>query len=158
MTFRLARQNQHQEHTVQEQVVRYLFRIGCRTIETDVMDALKYLSPKYTDTPKEKLRKEQEKQKYILIHKSRGYINGQPDLVVLRPNGQILLVEMKKPDGVQSPAQKDFQRQVEFMGHEYVVWRSLSDAVKYFNKCGNNITTGADVSAFTSTPPTLNAE
>lgn len=146
--FKLTRQNQHQEHTLQERIVIYLYRMHCRTIDTDVMDACKYLSPLPTDTISVKKRKEAEKQKYIKIHHQRGYTNGQPDLVVLVPNGQVLFVELKTPKGVQSGAQKDFQRQAEFMGHTYVIWRSLDDAIEFFkefNKGYDVQTTGSGV-------------
>lgn len=127
----LKRQNNHQEHTMQGYIVRYLFRLGCRTIDTDVMDALKYLSPKDTDTPREKVIKKREKNKFIQIHHQRGYVNGQPDLVVATPYKKVLFIELKTQKGIQSDAQKDFQRQLDFMGFSYVIWRSLNDAVKY---------------------------
>lgn len=153
--FKLQRHNQHQEHTFQEQVVLYLYRMHCRTIDTDVMDACKYLSPLPTDKPAEQQRKLKEKNKFIKIHHQRGYTNGQPDLIVLMPNGQILLVELKTQKGVQSAAQKDFQRQAEFMGHTYVIWRSLDDAIKFFRGHQYVQTTGAGGLTFDADAPTF---
>ena len=128
--FKLTRQNQHKEHTLQEQIVFLLRRHWCIPIDTDVMDGVKYAP---SDTARIK---------YIQMHKARGYTNGQPDLVVLLPNGRVLLVELKEKHGRQSVEQKIYQQAAENLGFKYVVWRSLADAVEFFksgiDNCSNN--------------------
>ena len=92
--------------------------------------------------------------------KDEGVLAGVADLEILLPDGKAVFVELKTPWGVQSDAQKAFENEVKLRGYTYLLWRSAKDAeafVKIF-KCGNVQTTGADVSAFTSTSPTLNAE
>ena len=116
--------------------------------------------------------------------KKEGVLAGVADLEIIMPN-RVIFVELKNGKaGRQSGEQKWFEREVKCRGIEYYVWRSMDDCVSFvnsdmalrkdqipergdaqhtarddsFNKCGNGITTGADVSAFTSTPPTLNAE
>lgn len=140
--FRLTRENRHDEHLVQEQIVNFLRRHWCIPIDTDVMDGLKYMAERKFDTLAVKMQKKQARIKYTTIHKARGYTNGQPDLVVLLPSGQVLLVEVKEPRGRQSREQIIYQQAAENLGFKYVIWRSLSDAVEFFksgiDNCSNN--------------------
>lgn len=139
--FRLTRENRHDEHLVQEQIVAFLRRHWCIPIDTDVMDGLKYMAERKSDTLAVKMQKKQARIKYTTIHKARGYTNGQPDLVVLMPSGQVLLVEVKEPRGRQSTEQKIYQMAAENLGFKYVIWRSLADAVEFFKsgaECSNN--------------------
>ena len=55
-----------------------------------------------------------------------GLKRGASDLIVLFPN-RVVFCEVKTPTGVQSEAQKDFQEQVENLGFEYILVRSLLD-------------------------------
>ena len=55
-----------------------------------------------------------------------GLKRGASDLIVLFPN-RVVFCEVKTPTGVQSEAQKDFQEQVEKLGFEYILVRSLLD-------------------------------
>ena len=64
--------------------------------------------------------------------KEEGATSGVSDLILLRSNRfyGALCVEMKKPGGYQSPAQKEWQKEVEAMGNKYVVCRSLDEFMK----------------------------
>ena len=55
-----------------------------------------------------------------------GLKRGASDLIVLFPN-RVVFCEVKTPTGIQSEAQKDFQEQVEKLGFEYILVRSLLD-------------------------------
>lgn len=57
---------------------------------------------------------------------STGLKSGASDLIVLFPN-RAVFCEVKTPTGVQSETQKDFQEQVEKLGFEYILVRSLDD-------------------------------
>lgn len=109
------------EHTLQAQIVRILRSAGFITIDGDVMSALRYLPPR-------------DNRRFLFInqHNKMGYTKGQPDLIVLLPEGSVLLVEMKNGKiGRQSLEQKRIQRQMEALGHDYRVWRSAEDAVAF---------------------------
>lgn len=41
--------------------------------------------------------------------------------------GKVVFVEMKTPKGTQQDTQKEFQRNVQRLGHEYHICRSLED-------------------------------
>ena len=56
-----------------------------------------------------------------------GLMAGAADLIILLPNGRVLLPETKTPEGVQSHSQKTFQEQVAALGHTYFVYRSLEE-------------------------------
>ena len=56
-----------------------------------------------------------------------GLMKGAADLIILLPNGRVLLPETKTPTGYQSPAQKSFQLQAEALGHVYFVYKSLQE-------------------------------
>ena len=147
--FKLKRENNHDEHIIQEQIVAYLRRRWCVPIDTDVMDGNKWAT------------NDMARIKYINMHKARGYTNGQPDLVVLLPQGKVLLVEVKTPYGRQSDAQKAYQKAAENMGHKYIIWRSLDDAIKFFDNLdkGDNVqTTGVRGYALTPTLPPFKAK
>jgi VRR-NUC domain len=112
------------EHTLQSQIVRILRGTGFITIDGDVMSALRYLPAR-------------DNRRFLFIsqHSKMGYTKGQPDLIVLLSKGRVLLVEMKNGKlGRQSLEQKKFQKQMEAMGHDYRVWRSVEDAVAFVRK------------------------
>lgn len=149
MNWNLTRENNHDEHLLQERIVTLLRRHWCIPLDTDVMDGIKY-------APNDMARI-----KYINIHKARGYVNGQPDLVVLLPSGRVLLVELKTKSGRLSDAQKVFQSAAENMSHEYVVWRSVEDAEKWFRQDkGDNVQTNGSGGGSPLTPklPPLKAK
>lgn len=111
------------EHDIQKSVVRLLRMTGAVVIGADVMDGLKFVA-NYTD---------QRRFAFIKHHKEMGWTKGQPDLIFIR-DGHVFFVEMKNGTGRQSPEQKEFQRQIEDAGQEYLVWRSLADAVNWLNE------------------------
>ena len=65
------------------------------------------------------------------ILKGEGVVAGVSDLILLVPAGpyHALCVEMKTRAGHQSPAQKEWQGEVEKHGYRYVVCRSLDDFI-----------------------------
>jgi hypothetical protein len=112
------------EHSLQSVIIDNLnFHLrGLKaTIETDVMSGLQFL-PRNTAS----------RFRFVSHHKAMGYVTGQPDLVLLLANGETLLVEIKNgKKGVQSPEQKAFQEMATRLGHNYVIWRSLDDALEF---------------------------
>ena len=54
-----------------------------------------------------------------------GLLRGVSDLIVIIPN-KIIFVELKKEKGIQSEAQKEFQKRIELLGFEYYLIRSLN--------------------------------
>lgn len=61
--------------------------------------------------------------------KQEGVLAGVADLHILLPGGRIIFVEMKTKTGKQSENQKIFQDTVESLGFEYLIWRSIDDAI-----------------------------
>ena len=108
------------EHNLQKQIVQMLRFNGILTIDTDVMSGLQFLP-----------RDVQKRYQYVGHHKSLGYTSGQPDLVLLLAQGEVVFVEMKAGKGVQSVEQKIFQKAAEKLGHNYLVWRSLDDGLNF---------------------------
>ena len=58
--------------------------------------------------------------------KGEGVLAGFSDLIVIA-NNNVLFVEVKTKDGHQSDLQKQFQSDVERLGFQYSVCRSLED-------------------------------
>lgn len=73
--------------------------------------------------------------------KEEGATSGVSDLILLRSNRfyGALAIEMKKPSGYQSPAQKEWQKEVEAMGNKYVVCRSLDEFIKVVTDYLNDV-------------------
>ena len=84
---------------------------------------LKFHNPRYCifSVPNDTENKEETMRKL-----ATGLKRGASDLIVLFPNKQVFC-EVKTQTGVQSEAQKDFQEQVENLGFEYILVRSLLD-------------------------------
>jgi hypothetical protein len=57
---------------------------------------------------------------------SMGLRKGAADLVLVLP-GNVIFLEVKKPDGTQSTDQKRFQGKIEELGHRYEIVRSLEE-------------------------------
>lgn len=64
-------------------------------------------------------------------------IPGEADLTLFRDGGKTVFVEIKTPKGKQNKWQKHFQNVVERRGYEYIIMRSVQDAVKYVEKVEN---------------------
>lgn len=60
------------------------------------------------------------------INASLGLQAGRSDLVYYR-KGRAYMIEMKTPEGKQSPKQKEWQKLIESEGFEYVIIRSLDE-------------------------------
>lgn len=58
-----------------------------------------------------------------------GLRAGVSDLVVVLP-GRVVFLEVKAPDGKQSPKQKMFEDKVTGFGHDYFIVRSVEDVSK----------------------------
>ena len=73
--------------------------------------------------------------------KDEGVVSGVADLVLLKSNRYYggLAIEMKKPGGYQSPAQKEWQKECEAAGNKYVVCRSLNEFMKVVTDYLNNV-------------------
>lgn len=73
--------------------------------------------------------------------KDEGATAGVSDLILLKSNRfyGALCIEMKKPGGSQSSAQKEWQKEVEAMGNKYVVCRSLEEFMKVVEEYFANI-------------------
>ena len=62
--------------------------------------------------------------------KAEGTLAGVSDIVILLPN-RAIFVEVKTDKGSQQESQKDFQKRVETLGFEYLIWRSVDDAIMW---------------------------
>ena len=84
---------------------------------------LKFHNPRYCifSVPNDTENKDETMRKL-----ATGLKRGASDLIVLFPN-RAVFCEVKTQTGVQSEAQKDFQEQVEKLGFEYILVRSLLD-------------------------------
>ena len=91
---------------------------------------LKFHNPRYCifSVPNDTQNKEETMRKL-----ATGLKPGASDLIVLFPN-RAIFCEVKTPTGIQSEAQKDFQEQVEKLGFEYILVRSLLDFQNKINK------------------------
>lgn len=109
------------EHKLQKEIVKLLKYKGIDTIGCDVMSGLMF-------TGKD-LKK---RISFIEHHKAIGATVGQPDIVLLLDDGEVLLVEVKNGDkGILSPEQKRFREKCLKKGHTYVVWRKIEDAIEF---------------------------
>ena len=95
---------------------------------------LKFHNPRYCifSVPNDTQNKEETMRKL-----ATGLKSGASDLIVLFPN-RAVFCEVKTPTGVQSETQKDFQEQVEKLGFEYILVRSLLDFQNKINKYFKN--------------------
>lgn len=64
--------------------------------------------------------------------KREGVKRGVSDLIIVL-NGRCMFVEVKTPKGRLSKSQKEFKKSVEELGFEYLIWRSLDDAINFVN-------------------------
>jgi hypothetical protein len=71
-----------------------------------------------------------------MTKKATGLLPGASDLVVILP-GKVLFMECKDEKGRQRENQKDFERAVRELGHDYEIFRSLEQfqsLIKYHMK------------------------
>lgn len=54
-------------------------------------------------------------------------VNGQADITGLTPEGRRVEIEVKRPGGKQSPAQKEFEAMIKANGGIYVLVNSVDD-------------------------------
>lgn len=119
------------EHDIQYSIVTYLRLHHILCIENDAMSGLQFFSPK-----------DGRRFAFIKHHEKMGYEKGQADLALLLKGGRCVFVELKTPKGRQSEEQKKFQRAVELLGFEYLIFRSLDDCINFVNKEKKNGTVG----------------
>lgn len=80
--------------------------------------------------------------------KLEGIMPGVSDLIVLLPNKKVYFVELKNPNGKgrQSPYQRDFEQEVNAMGHEYLIWDKWQQVEQFINahraEVGNFLSVG----------------
>lgn len=64
--------------------------------------------------------------------KQSGVLAGASDIVILLKGGRCVFVELKDgKTGRQSDTQKVFQKNVESLGFQYLLWRSFDDCVSF---------------------------
>lgn len=73
--------------------------------------------------------------------KDEGATKGVADLILLKSNRFYggLAIEMKKPGGHQSQAQKEWQRECESAGNKYVICHSLDEFMKIITDYLNDV-------------------
>lgn len=59
-----------------------------------------------------------------LALKNTGVLSGVSDLIVIH-NGKVLFIEVKLPNGKQSPSQLDFEQRVKELGFDYYLIRTF---------------------------------
>lgn len=66
---------------------------------------------------------------------AEGLLHGVSDLIVLTPN-KVTFAEIKNPNGKgkQSENQKEFQKKVESLGFEYVIWDNWDKVEQFVEK------------------------
>lgn len=111
------------EKSIQKSIIHYLRLRNFITIDCDSMFALSYI-PSIS------------KKRFAFINekKLKGWTKGQPDLIIISPEGKIFFVEMKNDKGRQSEEQKYFQEIITERGLNYFVWRNLDDCINTLKK------------------------
>lgn len=62
-------------------------------------------------------------------------VKGLADITCILPN-QLLFIETKKHDGIQSTYQLAFMYRVRQLGHKYIIAKSIDDVKNYLTKIG----------------------
>ncbi|MFW5887701.1 MAG: VRR-NUC domain-containing protein [Bacteriovoracia bacterium] len=94
---------------------------------------LKQNKPKITENDVKRVVKDYLSVKgwyHFYILQGMGAFKGIPDIIAIK-NGRVLFLEIKKPTGKQSEHQKEFQKNIEHQGGEYVLVRKLEDLEKH---------------------------
>lgn len=76
------------------------------------------------------------------INKRIGMVKGRSDLSFYYRFDGIVFIEMKTPDGVQSPDQKEWQKLVESRGFKYVILRSVGEFQNFIKWFMNEVERG----------------
>ena len=71
--------------------------------------------------------------------KREGVLAGTADLILVLQS-KVVFIEIKTEKGFQSDSQEKFQKDIESLHHEYLIWRSLDDAIAW-NKDQRNLLT-----------------
>lgn len=71
------------------------------------------------------------------VHKqtSKWAINGVSDIICILKKGGVLFIEVKRPQGKQSPVQKKFQENIENCKERYFIVRCIGDMKKILDAC-----------------------
>ena len=112
----------HEESKLQREVVKYL------RLELRMCGGLIFAVPNGGKRSKIEAR----------IQVSEGTLHGVSDLIILLPNARTVFVEMKTEKGKQSDYQEQFEESVSKLGFEYVIWRSIDDAIKWVKQAKIN--------------------
>ena len=104
------------ESTLQEQIVNYLLsnNIFCFSVPNGFYGG----------------RDRQASIKHVAKLKKQGLRVGVADLIVLLPKGKAIFLELKVGYNKQELSQKQFQKDVETLGFEYYLVKSLDEAKK----------------------------
>jgi hypothetical protein len=101
------------EAKIQQEIVMYFknefCRVGCKP------RCIIFSVPNESNSKRETMQK-----------MAIGMMPGVSDLILVLP-GRVLFVEIKTPEGRQSPTQKDFQSTVSDLQFEYLLIRSLEE-------------------------------
>ena len=62
--------------------------------------------------------------------KDEGALAGAADLLLMM-HGRVIYIEVKTGKGTQQKSQRNFQAAAEWYGHEYMIWRSVDDAIAF---------------------------
>ena len=86
----------------------------------------------YFAVPNQEVRGGTELQRIIAYKrlKKSGNKKGASDLVIVLKN-KVVFCEMKTEKGKQSEEQKDFEKKVKELGHEYIVLHNIDDCLNF---------------------------
>ena len=65
--------------------------------------------------------------------KKEGALSGVSDLLIIG-RARVYFIELKKQKGAQSETQKYFNKCIKELNQVYCIWRSVEDAVKFYNE------------------------
>ena len=111
----IKRPRQHGESDFQKAVVRFLRNQNIYCFSVPNANKVSYITGKY--------------------RRAEGTLSGVSDIIILLPR-RAVFVEFKNPNGkgIQSDAQKDFQRNVEALGFEYLIWDSWAQVEAFLKE------------------------
>lgn len=117
------------------------------SLQIQICNMLKIIGVEHFKCTNEQKGFVRNKMAYWAKLKAEGYVAGVADLILLYPNGKVVFFEIKRPAeyavskktgkqiilksaGIQSAAQKDWQKMVENMGFHYHLIDNLQEARK----------------------------